>query len=145
TVAEAFSGDDEVGTDASLGESARAQTEPRSGEKTRVQKCDKPRSESTRRSRAGHIADGPADEFFDHVGVPGERVIELADDLGCRTLLGSVDRGGTFGAEKRITHVARYIDRRTDEAWIGLTIDAGESRQRGATLGKVDAVAIQKV
>src|SRR2546430_2723496 len=127
-----------------LGESDRAKHELRTGDKTRVEEREEARAEAPGRSRAGHVADRPTDEGFYDVRVPRECGIELADDLGCRALLRAIHRGRALWTEERIANVARDLDRGTDQARVGLAIDAAELRERGTALGEIVAVAIEE-
>src|SRR2546423_15484134 len=140
----ALAGHHEIRARDAFGESDRAQNELSAGDKTRVEEREEARAEAAGRSGAGDVADRPSDEGFNDVRVPRERGVELADDLGCRAFLRAVHRGRALCTEKRIANVARDLDRGTDQARVGLAIDAAESRERGTALGELVAVAIEE-
>src|SRR2546426_10197563 len=139
-----LSGDDEVCANEAFVEPDGSEHQVGSGDETCIEEREETRAKAARRTSAGHVADRPADECLYDIGVPRERGVELADDLGPRALLRPVNRGRTFGAKKRIANGAGHVDRRTDQARIGLAVDATQTYESRAALGKLVAVTIEK-
>src|SRR5437773_9711381 len=110
----------------------------------RLEEREQSRPETAGRAGAGDVSNRSADERLDHIRVARERGIELTHDLRCGSLLRSVDRGSALRSKQRIANVARNLDRRTDQARIGLAIDTTEPRERRAALGEVIAASIEK-
>src|SRR6266508_502775 len=139
-----LAGDDEVRSDQPLDETARVEDQRRSGDQPRIKKCDEPSTEATGRTGTRHASHIATNECFDHVRVPRERGLELALDLRRRAFLRSVDRGRALGAEQRIPHVTRDVDRRSNEPWIGLTFDARQTHERASALEQLATVRVEE-
>ena len=139
-----FAGDHEIRADDPLRETHRAEHELGPRHEPRVKERQQSRAETAGRASAGHVPDRTADESLDDIGVSAERGVELMDDFWARAFLRAIDRRCALRPEQRVTHVARHIDAHADEPRIGLAIDAREMGERGASLGKVAAFAVEE-
>src|SRR5205823_13348809 len=120
----------EDGAGDTYGESDRATNERGTRDRRRLAEREQSRPETAGRAGAGDVSNRSADERLDHIRVARERGIELTHDLGCGSLLRSVDRGSALRSKQRIANVARDLDRRTDQARIGLAVATTEPGER---------------